>query len=121
MSHRRRGVLVEYPNRLLLAVVAVAVLVGAASCSTTPRRTSEEQASDADIKAKVVSALKSDQNLLSEHIDVVIDRGVVQLKGFVYSDHERSLARTDAESVPGVQSVDIELDLMGGGISEASD
>jgi hypothetical protein len=31
------------------------------------------------------------------------------------------LAQTDAESVTGVQSVDIELDLMGGGISEASD
>jgi osmotically-inducible protein OsmY len=77
--------------------------------------------SDADIKAKVMFALKSDQSLLSEHIDVVIDRGVVQLKGFVYSDHESSLARTDAESVTGVQSVDIELDLMGGGISEASD
>ena len=121
MSHRRRGVLIVYPNRLLLAVVAVAVLFGIGSCSTTPHRTSEERAGDADIEAKVVSALKMDHSLYSEHIDVVVDRGVVHLKGFVYSDHERLLAQTDAESVTGVQSVDIELDLMGGGISEASD
>ena len=121
MSHRRRGVLIVYPNRLLLAVVAVAVLFGIGSCSTTPHRTSEERAGDADIEAKVVSALKMDHSLYSEHIDVVVDRGVVRLNGFVYSDHERLLAQTDAESVTGVQSVDIELDLMGGGISEASD
>ena len=121
MSHRRRGVLIVYPNRLLLAVIAVAVLFGIGSCSTPPRRTSEERAGDADIEAKVVSALKTDHSLYSQHIDVVVDRGVVHLKGFVYSDHERLLAQTDAESVTGVQSVDIELDLMGGGISEGSD
>src|ERR1022692_954620 len=43
MSHRRRGVLIVYPNRLLLAVVAVAVLFGIGSWLAPPHRTSQER------------------------------------------------------------------------------
>lgn len=66
------------------------------------------------------SALSADHDIYSWHIDVDVNRGVVELKGFVYEGKDRRLAQTEAESVPGVHSVDMEIALMGGGISSES-
>ncbi|MGA2861014.1 MAG: BON domain-containing protein [Steroidobacteraceae bacterium] len=112
--------LIEYRNCLLLAVVALAAALALAACSTTPHRTSAERAADAELAARVRSALSADHDIYSWHIDVDVNRGVVELKGFVYEDKERQLAQSDAESVPGVHSVDMEIALMGGGISSES-
>jgi osmotically-inducible protein OsmY len=115
-------VFIDGPNRLLPACVAVAGLLAVVACSTAPRRTSEERLADAELAAQVRSALRADRALYSPHIDVEVERGEVHLKGFVYSGAERQLAQRDAESVAGAQLVDMEIGIMGGGISaESSD
>ena len=112
--------LVEYPNRQLPAVVALAAAFAVAACSTTPPRTSAERTADAELAALVRSALSADHAIYSPHIDVEVEHGEVHLKGFVYAGAERQLAQSDAQSVPGVQTVDMEIVLMGGGISSES-
>ena len=112
--------IIEYRHRLLV-VIALAAVSAVTACSTTPPRTAAERAADAELAALVQSALHADRAIYSPHIDVEVKRGEVHLKGFVYSDTERQLAQSDAESVPGVQTVDMEIGLMGGGISESSD
>jgi len=101
-------------------VLALTVIVAASACTSTPR-TADERAVDSELAARVQAALRADHGIYSQHIDVDVERGEVHLKGFVYSDSERQLAQSDAESVPGVQAVVMELDLMGGGISQSSD
>jgi osmotically-inducible protein OsmY len=112
--------LIVSPIRQLSAAVALTVLLGAVACSATSGRTTDERAADAALAAQVRSALGADHELYSWHIDIDVKRGVVELTGFVYSDKDRQLARTDAEAVPGVQSVDMQIVLMGGGISSES-
>jgi|HubBroStandDraft_6_1064221.scaffolds.fasta_scaffold693332_2 osmotically-inducible protein OsmY len=104
----------------VLVVLAFTVVVAAGACTSTPR-TTDERAVDSELAARVQAALRADHGIYSPHIDVDVERGEVHLKGFVYSDTERQLAQSDAESVPGVQAVVMELDLMGGGISQSSD
>lgn len=112
--------MVEFAKRPLPVALVLAAVVAAGACSSTPR-TTDERAADATLAARVQAALRADHAIYSPHIDVEVERGEVHLKGFVYSDTERQLAQTDAESVPGVLTVDMELDLMGGGISQSSD
>jgi osmotically-inducible protein OsmY len=113
-------VLIERPIRLLPAALALSAMLALVACSATPRRTTDERAADATLAAQVRSALSADHDLYSWHIDIDVKRGAVELSGFVYSDKDRQLARTDAEAVPGVQSVDMQIVLMGGGISSES-
>jgi osmotically-inducible protein OsmY len=111
--------MVEFAKRPLLVALVLAAVVVAGACTGTPR-TTDERAEDATLAARVQAALRADHAIYSQHVDVEVERGEVHLKGFVYSDTERQLAQTDAESVPGVKTVDMELDLMGGGISQSS-
>ena len=114
------SVMVELPKRPLPVALVLAAIVAAGACTSTPR-TTDERTVDAELAARVQAALRADRALYSQHIDVEVARSEVHLKGFVYSETERQLAQADAESVPGVQSVEMELDLMGGGISQSSD
>jgi len=107
-------------NGVLPAVVALVAACGVVACSTAPRRTEAERAADADTTARVEAALTEDPNLYARHIDVRVDRGVVHLGGFVWSDEDFRLARHDAASVPGVRSVETEMELMRGGTSGSS-
>jgi osmotically-inducible protein OsmY len=49
-----------------------------------------------------------------------VNRGVVRLGEFVYSDEYFRIARRDAASIFGVKSVDTDMQLMRGGISGSS-
>lgn len=111
---------IDCPSPLRSGLPALAAAFALIACSTTAPRTPSERASDAEIAAQVRSALGAEQGIYSPHIEVEVERGEVHLKGFVYSDSDRQLAQSDAESVPGVQAVIMEIDLMGGGISENS-
>lgn len=104
----------------VLALVAVASACGIAACSTTPSRTAAELAADSDIANRVEAALLADPNIYARHIDVEVDRGVVHLGGYVWRNEDFQLARRDAASVPGVNTVSIEMDLMRGGVSGTS-
>jgi osmotically-inducible protein OsmY len=112
--------MIELAKRPLLAVLTLALVVAAGGCTSTPR-TTDERAVDSELAARVQAALRADHAIYSQHIDVDVERGEVHIKGFVYSDAERQVAQSDAEAVPGVQAVIMELDLMGGGISQGSD
>jgi len=112
--------MIELAKPPMLVVLALTVVVAAGACTSTPR-TTDERAVDSELAAQVQAALRADHGIYSQHIDVDVERGEVHLKGFVYSDTERQLAQSDAESVSGVQAVVMELDLMGGGISQSSD
>jgi osmotically-inducible protein OsmY len=101
----------------LLALIAASSV---AACSTLPSRTPTERSADAAIAAEVESALLADPNIYARHIDVTVDRGVVELSGFVWTNQEYLLARNDAAAVPGVRAVNAQMDLLRGGISGTS-
>jgi osmotically-inducible protein OsmY len=88
-------------------------------CATTPQ-TAEERAADADVEARVEAALNSDSRVYARHVDVNVDRGVVYLGGYVWSDSELRFVKADAAAVPGVLSVANEIELMRGGMSGTS-
>jgi osmotically-inducible protein OsmY len=109
-----------YPKHLMSVSAILLALLAMTACSTLPPRTSAERATDAELAATVQAALRADPVIYSPHIDVEVERGEVHLKGFVYSDSDRQQAQADAEAVPGVQIVDMEMGIMGGGISQSS-
>lgn len=96
--------------------IAMLMVLGCA----TPQRTSEEQAVDAELAAKVESALSADPRVYARHVDVVVDRRVVHLGGYIWTDSELRFVKADAASVPGVVDVADQIELMRGGISGAS-
>ena len=105
--------------KALLAVGGSIALLTVFGCATTPR-TPQERAADADVEAKVESALDSDSRIYARHVDVNVDRGVVHLGGYVWSDSELRFAKADAAAVPGVLSVANEIELMRGGVAGTS-
>jgi osmotically-inducible protein OsmY len=75
---------------------------------------------DAAAAARVEAALDEDPRIYARHIDVRVDRGVVHLGGFVWSDGDFLFAKNDAASVPGIRTVVNEMELMRGGMSGTS-
>jgi len=104
-------------NGALPAVVILAAACAIVACSTAPRRNAAERTGDAVIAAEVEAALLADPSVYARHIDVAVDRGVVRLGGFVWPPQDFRLARQDAASVPGVKSVEMQIELMRGGVS----
>ena len=104
----------RYRTTRLLALVATYAVV---ACSTTPPRTVAERQADADIADRVQAALLADPNIYARHIDVVVDRGVVHLDGYVWENDDFHRARSDAASVPGVKTVISEMEIMRGGLA----
>jgi osmotically-inducible protein OsmY len=99
-----------------LAVGGSIALLTVLGCATTPRNP-EERAADADVQARVEAALNSDSRVYARHVDVNVDRGVVYLGGFVWSDSELRFVKADAAAVPGVRAVANQIELMRGGMS----
>ena len=105
----------RYLDGVLRKVVILLLAGSLSACSTAPRRTEAQRATDADTAARVEGALTADPYLFARHIDVSVDAGVVYLGGYVWSVEELYLARNLTASVPGVKSVSSELELMRGG------
>jgi osmotically-inducible protein OsmY len=99
----------------VLTGVAVAALCATLGCATSPPRSAEQRAADAEASARVEAALAADPLLYARHIDVRVDNGVVHLGGFVWANEDFLLARRDAAAVAGVNAVDNEMELMRGG------
>jgi hypothetical protein len=98
-------------------VVIVILGILAVACSIPPRRTEAERTADANIAAQVNAVLAADPNIYARHIEVAVDRDVVHLGGFVFSSEDYQRARHDAASVPGVKTVNMQMELMRGGVS----
>ena len=88
--------------------IAIAMLLGA--CAATPHSKSTGQyVDDAAIATKVKSALIASSETKARDIDVNVDKGVVQLSGFVDNANEMAAAQRIASNVAGVQRVDNRL------------
>lgn len=90
--------------RLVVALVAALTIAGCTSSSSTTQSTGE-YIDDAAITSKVKAALLGDSGLKSFDISVTTNRNIVQLSGFVSSEHVKARATEVAAGVPGVRSV----------------
>ena len=111
--------IVRVTSTLMLSITTFAAYIVVA-CSRLPPRSDAERSADAAAAAQVEVALDADPRIYARHIDVTVDRGVVHLGGFVWSDDEILFAKADAASVPGIKSVANQMELMRGGISGSS-
>jgi len=106
--------------RVLGGLTAALAAYTLAACSTSPPRSDAERSADGAAAAQVEAALEADPRIFARHIDVRVNRGVVHLEGFVWSDEDLLFARKDAASVPGIWGVVNQMELMRGGISGSS-
>ena len=102
--------MMKIPTALLtLCVLVTAPLVASAQDTTDRTR------SDAEITARVKSALIGNDETKARQINVETENGIVQLSGFVDSEQMKSTATTTARGVSGVQEVRNELVVRQGG------
>jgi hyperosmotically inducible periplasmic protein len=94
---------------LAIALGATPFIATADDAVKTPDRPTGVVIDDAVITAKVKSSLLADSGTKGLKIDVDTKSGVVQLKGNVASDSERTLAQNLAAKVEGVKSVENKL------------
>ena len=118
-GHARRHAQSELASSILLALLGSALCVLTA-CESSPPRTPEERALDADTAAKVEAVLLADPRIYARHIDVRVDRGTAHLEGLVWASQDFLIAKNDAASVAGVIAVRTNLELVRGGISGTS-
>jgi osmotically-inducible protein OsmY len=71
--------------------------------------------SDADLQQRVQYALHADRYFYDDHVQVVVDRGVVYLRGLVFSDWDLRDARRIATKAAVDRRVVNDLTLVEGG------
>lgn len=99
----------------LVAALAVTALAGVAACSATrTQRSPGEHIDDAVILSSVKTALVAEPNTSAREINVEVNRGIVQLNGFVDSPAEKARATTVATEVKGVMEVRNNLGIKSG-------
>lgn len=92
--------------RLGVALIAFYVLVSIVGCTATPTSQSTGQyIDDAAITAKVKAELAKDQRFAALQVHVISYKGVVDLSGFVDSEHTKERASEIATQVAGVKEV----------------
>ena len=94
---------------LALALASTPFVASAADTAKAPERSAGVVVDDALITARVKSSLLADSGTKGLKIDVDTKSGVVQLKGNVASDTERTLAQNLAAKVEGVKTVENKL------------
>ncbi len=82
-----------------------------AACATSPPRTVDEIAADKQIEIAVKQELADAPNIYAAHIEVSVKRGVVTLSGFVMEAKDLFGATGIAARVPGVTSVNNQMEL----------
>jgi len=100
----------KYFSTFFLAVM-LASLLGCASSSK--HEGAGEYIDDTVITTKVKTAIFNEPSLKSTEINVETFKGVVQLSGFVNSQHDIRRAVEVARSVEGVKSVNNDMRLKG--------
>jgi hyperosmotically inducible periplasmic protein len=103
----------NYRKHVAIAALAVTFgsipLIVVAEDAKPAERSAGVVVDDALITAKVKSSLLADSGTKGLKIDVDTRSGVVQLKGNVSSDTERTLAQNLAAKVEGVKTVENKL------------
>jgi osmotically-inducible protein OsmY len=119
-----RGVITLSPvrNRILNAVLAVALACSAVACMTGPRETDAQRQADKETAERVQEALNADDLLYARHISVHARNGTVRLAGYVWSQPDLEEAKRITAGVEGVKTIvdDLELELNGLGDSPVS-
>ncbi len=99
-------------KHIFVAALAAIAVAGTVACSgTRTRESTGEVIDDAVILGSVKSKLVSDPRTDAHEINVDVNRGVVQLNGFVDSPEEKSRATIVATEVKGVTQVQNNLQL----------
>jgi hyperosmotically inducible protein len=93
---------------LTLGLLLVAPIIASAGDN-------ERSRSDAEITARVKTALIRNDETKARQINVETENGIVQLSGFVDSEQMKSAAAATAQSVSGVQEVRNDLMVREGG------
>jgi hyperosmotically inducible periplasmic protein len=103
-------------KKILMSFVAALAFACAAGALTgcagdREHRSTGEMLDDATIKTKVKAALVNDPEVAGMSIDVTVDRGDVQLGGWVKNASERKKAEDITWGVKGVRSVKNNLEI----------
>jgi len=97
-------------KKLLAAAIAAAGLMGAiAHSAEEAKRSFGEYADDKIVLTKVKSALTGDKTTEAHEINVEVNKGIVQLNGFVDTAKEKDQATVVAKGVEGVKQVENNL------------
>ena len=101
------------PRRSEAAMAVLSVLATFATCCFPgPSRADAAPDADAATATRVKAALAAGRHLLARHINVSVTSGPVRLGGLVESEDALQPAKRDAESVPGVVSLEDRMELM---------
>jgi len=99
-----------FTRKILVAAIAAAGLIGAvAHAAEDTKRTFGEYTDDTMLLGKVKSALGGDKTTEAHEINVEVNKGIVQLNGFVDTAKEKAQAETVAMGVKGVKQVENNL------------
>jgi len=98
--------------RRLCGALAVAVTFAAIGCATPDNRTPQERAADQAIVRRIEAALTADPYIDADHVSVEVMRGVVLLSGKVGDDVDLRRVIRICWAVPGVRSVDDQLEML---------
>jgi len=96
----------------VLIVGACLIICGIATAATAP---DPYPASDTEVKERVQFALHADPYFYDSHVEVSVERGVVHLKGLVFSDWDLRDAIRIATKASGDRPVVNNLTLVVGG------
>ena len=87
---------------LLCGLASVPLTFGLTGCSSPQHELLDDEA----ITARVRRALNEDQVYKYDRVNVVTDKGVVQLSGFTSTSTQKNQAEQIAKQIQGVLSVD---------------
>jgi len=93
---------------LILLVLSSSILTGCSYSSSTGRESYKaygEQVEDRKIVLDIRSNFHKNSSIPAHLLNLSIDRGIVQLSGFVRTIQEADLALATARNTPGVKSV----------------
>ena len=95
------------------------IAAGLVGCASEPHKTSEQALTDKETAEAVQRALSANTHIYTQHVQVEVDKGVVHLSGYVWTDFDQYEAERIAESVAGVTKVVDEMELERGGLGNS--
>lgn len=101
----------RFVRRCLRGALAAAITLAVTGCATLDNRTPQERAADQAIVRRIEAALIADPYLDADHVTVEVSGGVARLSGFVGDDMDLKSVLRICWAVPGVRSVDDQLEI----------
>jgi osmotically-inducible protein OsmY len=94
-------------------LLASLTLIGA--CATSSPKSVEQAQADEATAQRIYAALDADPTYFYRHVDVRVDGGVAELRGYIWGTQALYRAKEIAAGVPGVRRVvnDMELEREG--------